>query len=211
MPPMIVPRLSIDFPHSDWGKSAGGRYVADFRDAASAARGTWDMNVTPTESGPVTLTWDGIGSVPRTTNLTLVDSVSGQRIVMRSRSAYTFTGEAGKTRSFQVVTDAGQTNPLRILSVMTTTTRGVGSSSMGIGIMVTRPAEVTAEISALNGRMVRRLAGTRAATAGQVRLSFDGRSQDGSPLPPGGYTLTITARTDDGTTVRERRVVTLIQ
>jgi hypothetical protein len=209
-PPAIVPRLTVEFPHTDWGK-VSGRYVADFRDTGNANRGTWDMVVTPTESGPVTLSWDGIGNVPRSTDLTLVDKESGRSTALRSRSSYTFEAKAGVTRKFEIVAGRAQTSPLRIMSVTATPTRGTGSSSMSINLIVSRPAEVTAEVAALNGRVLRRLSAGRSENGGQVRFSWDGRSQDGNPLPPGGYTLTIIARSDDNSTVRERRVVTLIQ
>jgi flagellar hook assembly protein FlgD len=67
------------------------------------------------------------------------------------------------------------------------------------------------EVEALNGRVVRTIAGGRAQAAGQQRLYWDGRSQSGAALPPGPYTVTLSARDDNGNSVQARRVITLLQ
>jgi hypothetical protein len=160
--------------------------------------------------GPVTVAWDRLGTLPRRAQLTLVDPATGQRVPLRSRSSYTFTGEAGKTRALQIVAEAAPTLPLDITNVVALPTRGVGTG-MSISYAVTRAADVQIQVEALNGRVVRKIVGGRAQAAGQQRLYWDGRSQDGAALPPGPYTVTISARDDDGKTAQARRVITLLQ
>jgi hypothetical protein len=210
MPPAIVPAVSVAFPHTTWGRSVGGRYVTDFRDTNDALRATWDVALSAPADGPVTVTWDRLGTLPRRAQLTLVDTVTGDHIPLRSRSSYTFTGEAGKTRSLQIVAEATPTLPLEITNVIALPTRGVGAG-LSVSYVVTRAAEVQFQVEALNGRVVRKIAGGRAQAAGQQRLYWDGRAQNGAALPPGPYTVTLSARDDDGKTTQVRRVITLLQ
>jgi hypothetical protein len=213
LPPAIVPTVAIAFPHTAWGKSAGGRYVTDFREPSDAERGTWDMIVSTPGDGPVTVTWDRLGTLPRRTQLALVDAVTGEHIPLRSRSSYTFTGQAGKTRALQIVADAAPSLPLDITNVVALPTRGVGTAGTGLSLsyVVTRSATVEFEVAALNGRVLRTVSGGRAQAGGQQRLYWDGRSQSGAALPPGPYLVTLSARDDDGHTVQVRRMATLLQ
>nr|CAA9227506.1 hypothetical protein AVDCRST_MAG63-806 [uncultured Armatimonadetes bacterium] len=206
-PPAITPSLALGFPHADW-KSAGGRYVADFR-PASPGRATWDVQVTSPDGGDVTLTWDGLGTLPRSARVTLVDKASGARTFLRGQSSYTFAAAAGQTRAFQVVVERGRTTPLALTDVSVVTTRGAGT--LNIGYALTDSAEVTVEVRALGGRALRRLGGGRAQAAGRQTVVWDGRSSEGAAVPPGAYSVTITARGDDGTVVRQIRPVLLVK
>jgi flagellar basal-body rod modification protein FlgD len=59
-------------------------------------------------------------------------------------------------------------------------------------------AAVTAVVQDSNGRAVRALS-LGALEAGDFRLAWDGRDDRGNVVAPGRYTLTVTARADDGT------------
>ena len=115
-----------------------------------------------------------------------------------------------ETRALQIVAAAGPSVPLSINNVVTLPTRGVGNG-VSIAYVVTRAADVQVRVEALNGRVIRRIAGGRAEAAGQQRLLWDGRAENGSLLPPGPYTVTLSARDDDGQTAQVRRVITLLQ
>lgn len=207
-PPAITPGLALEFPHPDWGK-AGGRYVADLRDPTSANRTTWDVNVASPSEGDVTLFWDGLGTVPRKTHLTLVDTVGGTRTALRGRSSYTFKAQAGQSRALQIVAEPERSLPLTISSISVARTRGVGG--LTIGYAVSEAADMTLEVRALGGKSVRRLRGGRAESLSRRTVSWDGRGDDGAAVPAGPYTVTITARSDDGTLARQIRPILVLR
>ncbi len=217
LPPAIVPSVGLGIVHKDWGASAGGRYVADFRPtlAGSASmRETWDMEAVTPRSGNMTLTWDGLGTLGRTTRLTLIDKTNNTQVNLRNRSSYTWSGEAGKTRALQIVAEPALTNPLAITNVQMTRTRatGVNGGAMVIGYGLTSEAEVTIDITQIGGRLVRRLSSGRAQAMGQQTQQWDGRAADGSALPAGTYQLSITARdTNTNQTAQQTRPVTLLR
>ena len=219
-PPAIVAGVAVHFPHNDWGRSAGGRYVADFRALGSGGTGraSWDVSVDPPASGSglVTLSWDNVGTVPRSTNLTLIDKETGTRTSLRGRSAYTFQAAGGKTRAFQMVAEPARSQPLMVHSIVASTTRAQGISNLSVSYVVTDPeANVTVEMATLGGRVIRHIvdgAGSgRAEVGGRRSVRWDGRSQEGAAVAPGVYLLNITARSTDGTVVRASRPVTLLQ
>ena len=216
-PPPVVASLSVHFPHNDWGRAAGGRYVSDYRDLTRAAGSgaTWNVSVETPANGPVTLTWDGVGEVDRSTRLTLVDTITGSRVALRSRSSYTFTGAAGQTRALQIVAEPARSLPLMITTVNVVSGRAVGGGRGGVNISytLTDDAQTTVEMTTIGGRSIRTLAGGRAvgATGRAQTAHWDGRAQNGAPVPPGLYNLTITARADDGTVVRQTRPVMMLQ
>jgi hypothetical protein len=220
-PPAILPGVAIEFPHAEWGHAAG-RYVTDVRGSGSgsaaaagaglaAAGASWSAVVSSPTDGKVTLTWDGLGAVPRRTRLVLVDKATGARVPLRSRSAYTFTAQAGRSRAFEIVPEAERTLPLAIADLTMTRTRGAATNGLAIGYVVTDSADIAIEVQALGGRTLRRLQGGRAERgAGRQTVVWDGRAQDGGALPAGVYTLTITARGADGALARQTRPVLLL-
>ena len=219
LPPSIVPSVGLGFIRTDGSASAGGRLVGDFRPSSGAntlaARETWDMEAVTPKNGTMTLTWDGLGTLGRNTRLTLYDKTSGTQVNLRSRSSYTWNGEAGKTRSLQIVAEPALTNPLVINNVVMTRTRatgGVSGGAMIIGYGITSDAEVTVDVTQLGGRLVRRLAASRAQSVGQQTVHWDGRAENGSALPAGAYQITITAKSaDNNQTAQQIRTVTLLR
>jgi hypothetical protein len=228
-PPAIAPGVQATFTDTGTaGRATGGHRVADFRDSASATRSaTWDLSVTTPVGGVATLRWEGVGTVPRRTRLTLVDTVNGTRIPLKSRSSYTWTGEAGKSRAFRILSEPERSLPLAITNVNFSQgrnsdgTRSVNGGS-GIGLTYTIVGEadpqVAITISSPLGKIIRRLDGgapsdaSRGSVLGaggaqQRSVRWDGRSEDGGSLPLGAYTVTITARGSDGTIARVQRPV----
>lgn len=209
LPPAIAPGITMEFAPTAGTQFAGGRMVSDFRDAASIAKEAWGLRITPTTTGQVTLNWDGIGNLPRRTDLVLVDSGNGQRTPLRSRSTYAFRGQAGITRQFTIEVQTGVSLPLQVTSFTSVPTRSTGG--MTFAGTVTRDSQVTVEITTVNGKSMRRLSGGRAQASNGFRISWDGRSQAGSPLPPGPYAVTLTAETDSGERTQVRSVITLLR
>lgn len=207
-PPPIAPALSVEFPHANWGDS-GGRYIADYR-APASARAVWNVSVTAPTDGEVTLTWDGLGSVPRRTRLSLIDTTTGRKTFLGSRSSYRFTAAAGQSRAFEIVAEPERTAPLAISDVTVVKTRGA-AGGFAIAYAVNGAAEVTVDVKTIGGRAVRRLGGGRAQAAGRQTVVWDGRNNDGASLPVGPYTITITARDDQGALVQQSRPVLVLR
>ncbi|MBC8103568.1 MAG: hypothetical protein H7Z41_13400 [Cytophagales bacterium] len=213
------------------GRATGGHSVADFRDPESAGRAaTWDLSVLTPVSGTARLFWDGVGTAPRRTRLTLVDTVTGARTPLRSRSSYTWTGEAGKSRAFRVISEPERSLPLGISNIRVQQSRGGGTRSAGFeGVAISYSVlgdsdpQIEIVISNAFGKTLRRLDGgtpseaSRGAGVGgngslqQRTVRWDGRSQDGVPAAFGTLFVTITARGSDGTLVRTRQPILLVR
>ena len=72
-----------------------------------------------------------------------------------------------------------------------------GLQELSISILPGVPAEVSASVLDHEGRLVRRLASSRLTPPSPnsaLHLYWDGRDEDGRPVPPGTYTLTAEAR-----------------
>jgi hypothetical protein len=208
-PPAILPGVQLFFNNKEF-KTAGGRFVADFR-GNNEPNAAWDVTVQSPIDGPVTLTWNGLNGLPRRSQLVLVDTVTGERIALRSRSAYTFAAKAGSSRAFQIVAEQTATLPLQIANIMTVTTRAASGGALTISYSVNRAADVQLELSTLTGRSITRQSATRARAAGIQRTVLSGRAENGSPLPPGPYLLTLTARDESGSQAQARRIVMILQ
>ncbi|MDX1935226.1 MAG: hypothetical protein SFU56_21725 [Capsulimonadales bacterium] len=208
-PPAIVPQVGISFVNREF-KAAGGRFVRDFRGTEEATTATWDVQVVSPADGPVTLTWDGWNGGARRRQLTLIDTTTGERIGLRSRSGFTFPAKAGVTRSFQIVAERGESLPLQILNVMTLPSRATGGG-ISLSYTLSRAADVRAELTTISGKVMARQSLGRAAAGGAQRFVLNARSQNGASLPPGPYLLSLTARDENGNQAQSRRVVTLLQ
>ena len=214
-PPAMALSASLHFPHKEWSDAkTTGRYVADYRSTVQGET-TWNMDVLTPQTGTATLSWDGLGGVPRNTGLILLDPATGARTPLRSRSSYAFNAVAGQTRSFQIIAQPERSTSLFVSGVVTTPTRGtrmVGhSSGVNISYLVSSDAEVTVELLSLSGRTVRRLPAGRAATQARATVHWDGRGENGQPLPAGLYRLNISARADDGTQARFSQPILMLQ
>ncbi len=204
-PPAIVPAVAIEFPHADWG-NAGGRYTADYR-AAGSTNAVWDVAVSSPTEGEVTLSWDGLGTVPRRTRLVLVDKTTGARTLLRGKSSYTFTATAGQSRAFQIRAESERSQALSISSIRMGATRGGGRS---ISYALSGPADVTIEVRTLGGKTLRKLSRGRAETPGLQTVHWDGRAENAAPLAVGAYLISITARGEDGATATQTRPVLML-
>jgi hypothetical protein len=209
LPPMIVPGIGLDFARNESDKASGGRFVTDYRASRQVGQEEWILRMTTPTSGTVTLYWDGLGSVPTRAKLTLLDTATGQLVSLRSRSSYSFPAEAGSSRVFKVLQEGASSLPLQIMGLTSVPSRSNGG--VAITGRVSRSATVSAEVTALNGKVVRRVTGTRSAETGVFRFSWDGRSQEGSPLPPGAYNIVVTAQSDEGQRVQVRQIITLLR
>ncbi|MCX6378535.1 MAG: hypothetical protein NT023_03530 [Armatimonadetes bacterium] len=194
--------LSIRFPHADW--EGGGNFLADIR--RSNSRSTWDFVVTtPQAEQEYRLVWQGLGTLPRGTRLTLIDIENGSRQLLNSRASYTFrTGANTLTRKFQIVAEPRGIGHLRVMGLTANTpfsTSGRATQSVTINYDLTAAASTQIEIR-LGGRTVRRLGYGRAVTSGANQVVWDTKDDAGRTLPGGTYMIEVTARNSDGEQTR---------
>lgn len=196
-PPMSAPYVSVGLSHSDWGRQSG-LYAADVKSAGGIK--TWTVSVdTDQTNASVTLNWAG-RTLPRDYKLTMKDETSGQVVDMRTRSSITFnTGSTVATRKFTVTAKQGSFTPLRINNVAVQPSRAAGGSRIGF----TMTADATYEVKVLSGvgSTVSTLT-SRAASAGDVNLYWNGKDAGGKSVASGNYLVQIRAATADGESVK---------
>ena len=174
-------------------------YAFDLRDLRSTNE-EWTAAVTTDRpNARVTLSWEGLGTVPRSTRLSLVDTRTGQEVSLRARSSYTFqSGEAGETRLFRVVQTAeASRGPLAVnLTIVRTRSPQQGVS---VRLTATQDVDLTGRVLTLGGKRVAALGGAgRAVGRRETTLGWDGKGEAGAAVPPGPYVIEVTARTPDG-------------
>lgn len=199
----------ITFEHTDWGAN-NGRYYSDIR--ATGSRDAWEVTLyTPKPHQSYTLNWSDLTSVPRATRLILVDPATGKRQYMQSTSSYTFSSGDGPSRKLQILPEQRGAGVLQIMNMIARTSRGVGAGTVEVAYDLNQSASVTAEIRGIDGRMVRRLSASRAATVGTNTVLWDTKDDRAVSVPAGSYMVNITARTPEGETAHTFRMVTLVR
>jgi hypothetical protein len=156
----------------------------------------------------VTLTWDGLRSIPRRYRVSLRDEATGQSVSMQGRASYTYkSGEAGATRYFKITLEPqASAGALVFTNIRPSATRE--GSGVAVRFTLNQEAEVIGSIKTLSGRTVASLAGASRAQAGsETTLRWSGRAQDGSPIPAGAYILEVIARGADGTPAKFTRTI----
>jgi hypothetical protein len=202
-PPAAVQSVGLlfDAPTRGVTKTAGGRVVADYRDATKR-NNVWQFTSVAVTPGPVRLQWENIGSVSRSTNLMLTDAETGDKISLRNRSSYVWTATAAKrSRRFTISADPTRTTPLALTNVQIGRVGGRsqgGGRSYGISYNVTTDAEISVEVTALGGKLIKRVDSGRSVSADGGRRSGTAVLRMGPSLPAGSYMLRITARPTDG-------------
>lgn len=209
-PPDIVPGVTLGVV-SETNATAGGRVAADFRSGTDTQRGTWSLALTAAQSGPVTLTWSGLESLPKTTQLTLRDETTGQRIPLASRSGWSVSVQAGQTRKLQLLVETGRSQPLSITGLVARPTGRASGGGVRVEYNLTADADVLAEVTTLTGKSVRRLVTGRGRATERQSILWNGLTDSGQSLPAGSYLLTLTARTDDGQSTRVTRPVQVLR
>lgn len=190
-PPMLSPFVTVEIQHNDWG-SQSGVYAEDIRSRSTVPQ-TWNVLVNTDKTDvPVTLSWLHIQNVPRNIRLTLEDVASGQTYDMRTRSSVTFNSGSAKQAHQYVIRSL--TQPLGahliISSLSVTPTRGGG---YGINYSISENATVEVTIVSASGNVVATVGTSRAVTAGNTTLVWNGRDRKGTPVPSGAYIAKVHA------------------
>lgn len=199
-PPMPSPYLSCGIDNSGWTRSAG-LYAQDIR--SETATNTWPMVVTTDQANQdVTVSWAPVGTLPRNVKLVIKDEVSGQSIDMRTRSCTTFkSSDAGTTRKFTITSKPVVGTALRVSNMAVRTSGSRASGAANISFTISADASYDVNVLSASGKVMATV-GSRAASAGSVRLVWNGRDSSGRSLPAGTYLVQVRARTSDGEAVR---------
>ncbi len=162
----------------------------------------WELEVTTDKpNAEVTLRWQQEVPLPTSMRLTLVDSLTGQRISMNRQSAYTFRTDENSRRRFIIEAQPSRLSQLRITNFTIARTRG-NQITVQYALNATASVQVLVQDSA--GRTIARLTGgTR--SAGLNTVTWTGRTDSGIAVPPGTYQIQIIATGEEGDTARAVR------
>lgn len=147
----------------------------------------------------VEISWPDLSSVPSSVRPLLVDKTSGKRVYMRTAAFYRFTPEEGESfREFEITAVGSGT-----LQIAAVAARPAGGG-VEVVFNLSAPAEVSAEVLNLAGRVVARLR-PGAMSAGPCSLRWNGLNASGARVPAGLYLIRLRAQAADG---QETNVIT---
>jgi hypothetical protein len=153
------------------------------------------------------LAWPDLRSVPANLSLTLVDTATGSRRSLRTTTHYAYRLAAGETaRSFQILAEPNGGPGVQIANLRTAPTRGGG---VQMQFVLNRPAETTVVVRTLTGREAATVERSRSRSLGENAVTWDGRDEQGRPLPPGVYLIEVQAADEEGRLVSAVRTVAL--
>ncbi len=170
-------------------------------------RDVWNVLVTAVQPNiEVSLSWPNLSQLPRTQRLTLVDPATGQRLAMRTATAYTFrANSSGPTsRQLRIELTPATEGGIRFSSVHA---QNLGSG-VQLSYVLSKEAQVAVRVLSPAGKVIRTLPAT-AARAGLNSLVWDGKAQGALALPRGVYLLDLVARDDEGEETRALRSVVM--
>jgi hypothetical protein len=195
-PPAIQGSVTLGILRNDWGGRAG-LYTQDLQ-SASGGRKQWPLLVTsPAPNTDVTLAWPEIGKLPRSYELYITDSATGQRHRMRQMSSLRVNTGANASRAFTITAEprSGSIGAFRIING-TVTSRGPNSAT--ISFTATQDASVSIRVLRGTGQPLRTLA-RRSVTAGDpVKMVWDHRDDKGIAVPAGNYLIEVKGTGQDG-------------
>ncbi|MCX7599742.1 MAG: S8 family serine peptidase, partial [Armatimonadetes bacterium] len=158
------------------------------------ARQVWAARVAVTGMAgqEVEISWPDLSALPSSVRPVLADKTSGKRVYMRTTAFYRFTPSEGETvREFEISAAGGGTLQIGALSA-----RAAGGG-VEIAFTLSSPAEVSADVLNVAGRVVARLRPV-AMASGACSLRWNGLSSSGARVPRGMYLLRLRARSADG-------------
>ena len=171
---------------------------------------TWVVEVQSDTDGQVTIQWPTIARLPKRVAIIGKNEATGRGFNLRDQSSTVVDVKKDRPTRLVLTAKAQSTQPLALSNVRTAGGgRGVGGS-MQIAFDLNQDAQVSGTIETLSGQVISNLASGKAFTAGQGRLVWTGRAQNGSALPAGQYKVVLTAR-DDTTTVTNSVIVTTLR
>lgn len=179
--------------------NGNSRYAQVLKNPSNKA--TWNLELTSSEDGPVNVMLSGLNSVPKRMRLTITDQQTGQTTNLRNTSALKVNVRKGAVSRFVLTAVADVTRPLAITRLVSTGggSRAAGSSYAYLLGMTQDNVAIDATLTTVSGSPISVLAaGSRASTNGVAKLSWNGRSQSGAPVPAGSYILKVRVTNDSG-------------
>ena len=167
-------------------------------------RQEFKVKVDSRETGPITVTWPNLSTIPKNVRAKLVDVSTGETRDLRKVSGYTFQAEANLTREFKIQIEPGIVSKAIIGAVVAIPTgRLSGMTSIRLNYTLGSDATTTVRILSPNGREVMILGSGRADKAGQNEVVWNLRDQANRSVAPGTYRAEIVAEGADGERVRK--------
>lgn len=173
----------------------GGRRLGVDLRSQGEERPEWEIAVSARPGEQVELSWPDLSALPGDLRLLLIDRDCDAIVSMRTVTSYRYVASEA-LRRFTVRAERG--GALLAVSGLVAAQSGRGAS---ISYVLSAPAEVTVELRNIAGRRVRGLVRDRTADAGARTLTWDLRSDMGTPVPAGRYLVHLTARGDAGEVV----------
>jgi len=177
------------------GARGADRLAMDLRPSLPAGA-TWNLAVECSAANTeVELSWPDLTPLPHDLRPILTDLATGRSVYMRTMTGYRYeSGQAGKTRRFQITMPGATAGPV-MTQVAATPTRAGGAEVI---YTLHRPA-ANVQITVLNlaGRPVASL-GPLTGAAGVNRTVWNGLSATGQRVPAGRYVVRVTATAENG-------------
>jgi hypothetical protein len=187
-------------------------YAQDLRSLGGNKQ--WNVSVTTDRpNANVTIEWPNARSLPKNYSLILTDQVTGTSLDVRNTSSYQFnSGPTAGTRSFSLVArpTAGVAGHPMFTNIVVNPGRSGGRAQnvYNIEYNLSTSANVSVSIMTPGGHAVAQIV-TRAVTAGDNAMTWNGLDNAGRPVPAGSYVLQFQAATTDGQTTRVIRPLIL--
>jgi len=156
---------------------------------------TWYLAITTDASDQlIRVSWPSLQALPADMIAILEDTTSGQKLWMRTNSAYTYNSGEGGLRLLKItVRPAGSVTP--VVSQVTAT--AAPGSSWAISYNLSSAATVDVRIRNISGVVVKHLVSSELNEAGRNVVLWSGRSDRGTVVPSGRYLIEIQARSPD--------------
>ncbi len=198
-PPMVSPYVTVGLIR----ENAAGRksFLAQDMRAVGGTK-SWSVVVdTDQLEAEGFLRWAGVGSYPRNVKLTIKDETTGQSQDMRTRSSITFTTNSqATTRRYTITASPSLGGAVRISNVLV---RSGGRASGTATIDFSLSSDARYEVRIMNGSGAHTsTVASRAGSAGDVKLVWNGKDSAGRSVPAGTYLVQIRAVSPDGDIVK---------
>jgi hypothetical protein len=158
-------------------------------------RKDWYLRIHEGEAGQeLSLAWPDLSTVPSDYSLVLEDLATGARMYMRTTARYRFTLSESGSRMLKVsLLPAGDVTPL--VSQLQANEAGAGVYSLSYSLSA--PASVDVKITNISGVPISQVASGEVQAAGTNTITWNGRSDGGTKVPPGRYLATVTVRSPE--------------
>jgi len=153
---------------------------------------TWYLAITTDAPDQfIRVSWASLAALPADMIAILEDTTSGQKLWMRTNSAYSYNSDESGLRLLKItVRSAGSVTP--VVSEVTATAAPGGS--WAISYTLSAAASVQTRIRNISGVVIRHLSTDEVNSAGRNVTLWNGRSDRGTAVPSGRYLVEIEAR-----------------